>query len=606
MSSSHTSPPLSPETHSEYEALVAISRHMSSTLDPQTLLQKILDTTVEATHADTGTLVLMGESSSRMKIVAAHGIPEEDYRDFRLRVGVGITGWVAKHGESLLVNDVNRDERYVPLFLPVRSEMAVPLTLEGRVIGVLNVDSGRENAFTERQLKLLNAIAQQSVQVVNVSRLYVELKRRAEVFRALSTIAAEIGSTLNLNQVLSRIVTRSAELMGTKLCSLFLTDENCELLTLVAAHGAGEDYLRRPSLEVNWSLVGQVIRSREALAIQEVRQHPWYKSVEVAEKEGLVSMLAVPLITGGSSPEEKNAIGVLVTYTDHPHYFEEEERELFMAFAHHAAIAIENARLYELRVKAEDRVRENEKLVLLGQMAAGVAHEVRNPLGGIRGAAQLLLREVADRADLRECGEVILSETDRLNRMVEELLDFARPFRLRLQRKDLAQMVRRLILPLKSFLEEKKIEIKAALPDEPVRVLVDEERIQQVVWNLLLNATQAVEEGCPEGKRREVGIEVWQERDYAGITVTDTGPGIGEETMDRVFTPFVTTRSKGTGLGLSVVKRLVEAHRGEVILSNRAPEVGGLAAVVRLPLSKVSGLPGEDADPIEKEREEHP
>ena len=228
-----------------------------------------------------------------------------------------------------------------------------------------------------------------------------------------------------------------------------------------------------------------------------------------------------------------------------------------------------------------ERLKENlthaAKLAMVGEMSAALSHEVRTPLGILRSSAQLLLRDPGISAESREVCGFIISETERMNRLLTTLLDSARlrpPERLPV---DLAQLASQVIAMLSAQAGKKKIALSLVGDTDPSRstVACDQEQITQVLLNLLLNAIQIL----PEGGRIEIGIR--NQQDGVVLDIADDGPGIAAEHLERVFDPFFTKREGGIGLGLAVVRQIVSAHQG-VISAGRSP-LGGALFSVRLP-----------------------
>src|SRR5258708_2278576 len=197
-------------------------------------------------------------------------------------------------------------------------------------------------------------------------------------------------------------------------------DEPGQWLDLRASHGAGEAYLRKPRVSVEEGLLGVVVRRKKPLQVPNVQTSSRYQSVEVAQKEGLVALLSVPLLFSGQ------AIGTLNVYTGEQYSFSNEEIRILSALAELSAIAIEKARLYERLVDVEDQMRQNEKLSALGLLAAEVAHEIRNPLTVMKMLYHSLDLKFPAGDPRSKDADIIGQKMDHLNKIVEQILDFAR------------------------------------------------------------------------------------------------------------------------------------------------------------------------------------
>jgi len=241
------------------------------------------------------------------------------------------------------------------------------------------------------------------------------------------------------------------------------------------------------------------------------------------------------------------------------------------------AIVLENLRGFEA-------LKEQHRLAALGTMAAGLAHEIRNPLAGIKGAAQYL-REEHDAEETAQFLHLIVDEIDRLNVVVSQFLDYARPFEIHSNPMAMNEVIERVVeLVTKQGLEE--IEIETEL-ERPLPVLhADRNKLAQVVLNLVQNAIQAVEQGGTVRIRSRSGRVANAEGTYRPsiqVSVEDTGAGISREDLDQLFIPFFTTRVSGTGLGLPICQRIVQAHGGDIRVRTRANE--GSRFIVTLPLN---------------------
>src|SRR6185503_1450807 len=250
------------ERNARLSLLIEISNVIHSTLDSEKALNLILREAVRVMRASSGSAVLINPTNGFLEIQASQG-PSPTAKQLRLRVGEGITGWVARTGQPARVSDVRADPRYVAINSKVRSELAVPLEVEGEVRGVLNVDSSRLDAFSAADQELLQALSVQAAKVIHTTWLYEQLRLKARLFESLVSVGQTINSTLNLDDALRVITREGCQLMEAKMCSLLLLDDTRQWLDLKASFGAGEAYLQKPRLNVEESLLGMVMRRKK-------------------------------------------------------------------------------------------------------------------------------------------------------------------------------------------------------------------------------------------------------------------------------------------------------------------------------------------------------
>ena len=205
--------------------------------------------------------------------------------------------------------------------------------------------------------------------------------------------------------------------------------------------------------------------------------------------------------------------------------------------------------------RLQDEVRRQEKMAALGGLAAGVAHEIRNPLSSIKGMATFFFSQFEEGSEGREAAGVMVQEVDRLNRVITELLAFARPSDVKRQPTDMAPLVARSVGLIQKDAANQKIDVDLAMDDDLCRVSIDPDRMAQCLLNLLINAIDAMSGGGRLTVRCE-SIDMHEVR----IAISDTGPGMSPEELTQIFDPYYTTKSKGTGLGLAIVHKIVEAH----------------------------------------------
>ena len=559
----------------QLQRLYQVSKVIHSALDQQEALGLIVREAVGLVGATTGSVVLINPTDSLLEIQAAHGLPEGSSQ-LRLRVGEGITGWVAQHGKPALVPDVREDARYVQIHDHTRSELAVPLEVNGSIRGVINVDSDQLNTFSLTDQTLLTELASQAATVIHNAFLYERSRIRANLFESLITVGQAINSAVDLDDALTAITREGCSLMNARTSALQLLDESGDRLALVASHGAEETYLNKPDVVVSDSFLGSVVRRQKPMQIENIQTSNVYQQQNMARKEGLVALLSVPLVFGGS------AIGTLNIYKADAYVFSNDEIQIAMALAELSAIAIEKARLLERIVESEEHLRQNEKLSALGLLAGEVAHEIRNPLGGIASFANLLERDLETDDPSRRLVRKITEGVARLNRIVSSLLSYTRPLNLNTHPVDLMQTVEEAAAFFEIDLERKQqaVEIRRLFLETPCVCQVDTEQFHQVILNLLLNATQAM----PEGGTIE--LEVAQTSDADGdwivTRVRDTGMGIDEELQEKLFTPFFTTKEDGTGLGLVTSRKIIEAHGGNIVVDSTPGD--GTCFTIALPL----------------------
>jgi two-component system sensor histidine kinase HydH len=207
----------------------------------------------------------------------------------------------------------------------------------------------------------------------------------------------------------------------------------------------------------------------------------------------------------------------------------------------------------------QEKVKRSEKLAAIGELAAGVAHEIRNPLSSIRGFAQFLRHSLKDKPQEKEYAETMVTEVDRINKVVTDLLTFARPMTVEISPTDITELIEHSIRLVEADALARDIKIQMKVSDLP-KLRLDANQITQALLNLLLNALQALP---PKGSI-ETGAELDTAESRLHLWVKDDGPGIPFNQIKKIFDPFYTTQKKGTGMGLAIVYKIAENHNGEI------------------------------------------
>jgi two-component system sensor histidine kinase HydH len=226
----------------------------------------------------------------------------------------------------------------------------------------------------------------------------------------------------------------------------------------------------------------------------------------------------------------------------------------------------------------QEEIRRKEKLAAVGSLAAGIAHEIRNPLSSIKGLATYFGNKFAETDEDKESAGVMVREVDRLNRVISELLEFARPSELKLKQKNIKELLEHSVRLVQQDAKSNNIEIDLAVSDGLPSALLDPDRFSQALLNLYLNAIQAMDEGGVLSVKSTLG-----EEGEIKVEIADTGAGINPNDLNKVFDPYFTTKTKGTGLGLAIVHKIIEAHNGEIRIRS-APGKGTVFTLL-IPIS---------------------
>lgn len=549
----------------QLKAIGEVGRHIASTLDQDELLHRVVDSLVDVFVYYYANILLVDADVGELVLCASAGHTGRIYEGLRLKIGQqGITGWVAQTGEPLLVNDVTKDPRYylVEELSDARSELAVPIKAKGKVIGVLDVQSTQLNAFGEDDLFTLSTLADQVSVAIENAQLYKQTQHRLSEVSTLYTLAKQVTSSLELNTVLDSIASALKLSINCRACSLFLLDEESQMLEIKAAAGIKPRW-RKARLKMGEGIAGKAVAEAKSLYIPDVHQDPIFVPFDPAVR----SLLVVPMISKGK------VIGTLCIDDDKPDAFSPDDGQLLAIAAAQAAVAIENAQLYESSKKrAEELAKAYDELQTLDRLqkefVQNVSHELRTPLTFIKGYVELMLEEAM--GELNELQQnslhIVARRADAMTRLINNLLSLQQVEMesLRPNRVSLAEVTRVALESAEAAATQAGIVLKAEIPESLPAVWADRNYLEQVFDNILGNAIKF----SPDGG--EIVVRIREEGEYLRVAISDTGIGIPNDKLERIFERFYqvngspTRRFGGTGLGLALVKKAIEAHGGKI------------------------------------------
>jgi len=506
------------------ERLALVYRFVSeiaTVLAPAKLSEQVLESVFRTVRADRGFLMLV-EPDGRLE-PAAMRLRDPSAPAGELKVSRRMTERVLSTGEGILSSDTLHDGRFKDsqAFTATRvsSFICVPLKSGDRILGLLYVDTvGMTPPLGEDDLQLLTALALFAGAQMSNARLYSELLNAARytdsILRCLRS-----GVIVTDNDGIVRQVNESA----------------CELLGM--AEG---------------DLTGKRFAAIETFA-------PLWRVMEETQRSGI--------------PCERQEVVVTVAGTHVPIGI---STSLLRDHENHVRGVVANFRNLSVIKKLSEQVRMSQHLAALGEMAAGIAHEVRNPLNSIRGFAQLLGESIRELRDSQKAAaaanyvDIIISEVDRMNQLVQDLLDFSRQRELTMMETDAARLVADVLREMDPELSGAGVTVESKLEPNLPPVMANAAKLKQVLVNLLKNALQAMTPPVapPERARRlTVSVRPLEEAGHVHaleFSVSDTGVGMDEKTRSRLFEPFFTTRERGTGLGLAICRKIVEQHGGQI------------------------------------------
>jgi PAS domain S-box-containing protein len=521
-------------------------------------------------------------------------------KDMEIR---GLWGKVLKDEQSLIVNDptahpdrVGTPEGHPPL----TCFLGVPLKQAGRTIGMIGL-ANKESGYDLADQEAVEALSVAFVEALMRKRAGAALRRRAEELAALQATVLDITAPHGLPALLQAIVERAALLLNAPGGGLYLCHPDRGEVRCVVSYNTPRDYTGTV-LKYGEGAAGVVAQTGERLIINDYRT--WNRRAAVYEEEQPFSaVLSAPMIWQGQ------VTGVIhVLHDAESHHFTEADLELLTLFANHAAIAVENSRLYEQaqeeiteRKRAEETLKEyserleemveqrtkelrdaqarliqSEKLAATGRLAVSVAHEINNPLQGISNYLSVISRQVGEDDPLHENLEMVKLGFERIAEIVRRLRAFYRPAGEEMEPTDINGVVERVLALMGHQLSLGNVEVRRELAGQELLVLGSAGQLEQVLVNLALNAQEAM----PEGGELIVRTALCD--DVVRLQVTDTGRGISEEERGRLFKPFYSGRGgKGLGLGLWISHNIIEGHGGSIEVESQLGE--GTTFTVNLP-----------------------
>ncbi len=521
----------------ELTVLTRVGKSVTALMDQRQLFDRIVEAAVYITQADEGILFQYVEQKHELIPLALRNVTVESPDRLRLPLADSLVGQVVRSGKLLRLHRGMTDEPIaITTTMVVQATLQVPLQVGDRIIGVLVVNNRRSSrAFSDSDQYLLAALADYAAIALENSRLYQAVQSSEARYRTIFANASDMVLILNTDW---RIVSGN--------------QRSVQILNVTPDDLVGQP-LQRWCLPQEWPTVAQALQR----VAQGLPQPPFTISLQHSAYESATIELNAQRL---DADDQTRIVCIGRDLTE--------------------------------RRRLEQQLIQSDKLSALGQLVAGVAHELNNPLTSISGYAQLLLRNRTLNDEIRADLEQIRQQAERAGRIVRNLLMFARehkPERLATQINEVIQST----LALQVYqLRVDNITVQLDLDPELPSTVADPHQLQQVLLNLITNARQAMNE-------RGSGILTIRTRRheaadgrYIEISISDNGVGIPAQYLDKVFNPFFTTKpvGQGTGLGLSICYGIIQEHQGQIWIESR--EGVGTTVFIRLPIIETSvGVP---------------
>lgn len=554
----------------ELESFYRAGRFLSSILNIHELLRAILEEGLDAVRGTRGFVGLVDRSTGELelRITAGQGWEEQPVRRIPIREepGHGITIWVVCTGVPYVSGDVRQDPHYIMFFPDVRSEIAVPLVnRDGRVIGVINIESEEPNAFSQRDLQLLAALSNQAAIAISVANL-----RQRETL--LIEIGSELATSSDMEALLGCLVRRSLDLLRADDCSIFELNPARDRLILRASSML-EGQRGALTYRIGEGLTGWVAQHLVPARVANVREDPrWRGLFPELPPEEIEAYLGVPVF------QRNEPWGVLRVLRRKPansiirNDFTPRDEALLTTLARLGGASIAQQTLVARQLQME-------RMAAWGEMSARSAHMIGNKVFALKGQLNelehLARQEQVTSEGVLEVVERAKQGVFHLEEILTEFRDFLMATHLDRKPLDLNALVQETVRATFSQAGPIQARVETA-PDLPP-VSADAGKLRRAIGELLENAaTHMGNEGTIEVRTSTWGPverEAYPQVHFAGsaresgvvrLEVIDSGPGVPEENKPRLFAPFFTTRAKGMGLGLSIVKGIVDAHQGTV------------------------------------------
>ncbi len=544
-----------PDTR-EINALLEISKAIASGHYLEDVLRLIVTVTANVMDSKICSLWILDEKENTLKLKATQSISEEYLKERTLAMGEGVVGHVALLNQPMAILDVLKEPLYKEKDLAKKeglvSMLSVPMCIKERVIGVINCYTSYPHPFSKSEEEMLTAVANQAAICIENSGLM---------------------ETLDIDEILRLVLEGVTKNIGFDRARLYLVNEKKNILECKMAVGVGEGKVKGVTLPLDpkESIVARSIFEKKPFVIpdasQDSRVNPALK-----EKFNLHSLVAIPLLA------KERALGAIAAdHVEPGKNVTGETLESVMTFAQQAGLAIHNAFMYqELKTfsqqmeekiqkttadlrKAEAQLIRSEKLAALGQLAAGIAHEIRNPLTSINILIHSLAESFTSETPHREDLGVVEEEIHRINEIIDQFLRFAKPAPPLFEETDVLPIFEETLQLLRPQMERQRISVQKKFQSLPP-VIIDREQMKQVILNLLMNAIQAM----PMGGRLELSGQLSGDPHWIQFSIKDSGIGIPPEDMDKLFDPFFSTKEGGVGLGLSIAHRIIDQHHGKI------------------------------------------
>lgn len=546
----------------QFDALYSASTILASTIDLTEALTQILSLAIDVIGARIGSVMILDPNNQELYIGAACGLASEIVSNTRMKVGSSISGYVAKTGKPLMIADIEKDQRFSRInrqHYESKSLISVPLQYKGNILGVINLNNKVNSApFDSDDLKILTSLAAQAAIAIDRANIFGERVEKINELSILYDITRKISTIDDIDKVGETIYFEMRKLIhNIQAIFWFGLIERTNSLQL-ELHYESEICCPGRLFPTELKIAKEVIGIGQGVDIDSISGQLLNSFAEYAARNKFATEIIPVQLRGAIS-------GFMVILSD----------GAISATGQNLStiVAAQAASIYE-RQKA---ILNGTKLVSMGKMISEICHDLKKPLTNIKGNIQIY-RDKFDGPIADEFFTSSEKELNRLQELVKEIVNFANPTKYYTQKESLKKVIEKASGLLARDFQKKNIDFQLICDTVP-DIEINKNEILESFLNIILNAVESMD----AGGRLIVKIGPHpQAEPYVHVTISDTGCGIPEKELPKIFERYYTTKETGTGLGLAIVERVISAHNGRLTVDSRVGE--GTTFKIDLPI----------------------